>query len=278
MSPRPIAWSISDHAAERYCKRVDQRLAPSGAVILLRQLLPKSTLLPEPTLSGQQRWLLPSGDAVVVAKPDPKLRAHVAVTVLGPREMYDVVAVDDVVEAFQRATSPVSTPEPMPPAKVRVVDVAPKPERRAVPIAQNVEMALHAARERTDGLRLAYDQLLRAHEKLKCTRNPDADQLRAELASSRDEVNQLKRNTPSAKLRRHVEHIEHQNGELVCMLRVAVVALRAHNTPEAHAAIAEIERVKAGITGDAFCYPGRFTREERIAATNAAERAAEGAS
>lgn len=284
MNPRPIAWSISDHAAERYCKRVDQRLAPSGAVILLRQLLPKSTLLPEPTLSGQQRWLLPSGDAVVVAKPDPKLRAHVAVTVLGPREMYDVDAVDDVVEAFQRATSPVSTPEPMPPAKVRVVDVAPKPTKVVGPEMVSREhldaahATLRAAYAREEKLRTAHANLSQAHNALKSKRDPDAAQLQRDLDEAR---RQLKTSGAAEKLREHAKRMEEDRDETRGMLRVAVAALRVHDTPIARAALAELERRGPGITGDAFCYPERFTKEERKAAkvaARAAAQAAEGAS
>lgn len=221
---------------------------------------------------------------MVVAKPDPKLRAHVAVTVLGPREMYDVDAVDDVVEAFQRATSPVSTPEPMPPAKVRVVDVAPKPTKVVGPEMVSREhldaahATLRAAYAREEKLRTAHANLSQAHNALKSKRDPDAAQLQRDLDEAR---RQLKTSGAAEKLREHAKRMEEDRDETRGMLRVAVAALRVHDTPIARAALAELERRGPGITGDAFCYPERFTKEERKAAkvaARAAAQAAEGAS
>lgn len=244
---RPIAWSISDHAAERYVKRIEPRITVQGALIFLRAALPAATRLPEPTIAGQERWLLPDGNCVVVAKPDPKIKAHVAVTVLGPNEMYDVEAIDDVVEAFQRATSPVSAPVAMPPAKVRVVDIKVREAARTSP--------RDAAVQRDENLRVNYQLLLVAHQRLKA---------------------QIERGgmTDVLKMREHVARTEDEARCMKRMLRAAILALREGNCA---AGLAALEQERPGITGDHFCYPERFTKEERKAATLAAEQNAGGA-
>jgi hypothetical protein len=79
-------WVVTNHAAEKYRDRVDPSLGIAGAKRILLACLPAAELLPQPTFSGESRWLVPGGDAVVVCKPDPKLKARVAVTVLGLHE------------------------------------------------------------------------------------------------------------------------------------------------------------------------------------------------
>lgn len=310
---RPIAWSITDHAALRYCQRIDQRLQPAGAMTLLRALLPQASLLPEPTFHGQQRWLLPDGNAVVVAKPDPKLGAHVAVTVLGPGEMYDVEAVGDVVEAFQRATATPSAPVPMPPAKVRVVEFRPaeKPKKETVSRAhfEQTERELASLREKFNGLQDVYNRLLAAHTDLKNRRDPAVpmgDDDRRRLQSMEDQLahwkaralrveDQLLRVATSpvamtaatlksitagdlVRARAALEHQERESKLSRQLLRVAVIALRsaASESEAARAGLSALESARPGITGDHFCYPERFTKAERKAATVAAEQAAGG--
>ena len=265
---RPLAWSISDHAVKRYQQRVDRRLEPAGVLTLLRGLLPLATLLPERTESGQQRWLLPDGGAVVIAKVDEATRVHIAVTVLGPDQLHDDDAVDDVLEAFQRATAPRSAPEPTPPpSRPRVVEVssamyprgktptpviAPAP---APPTTVGAE-AEERASVKLENLRRTYQRLLVAHQRLidESGRDP------REAARARD----------------HADRMHEDNQLFRRLLRTAIVGLRevGETHPGVAATLAALETERPGITGDHFCYPERFTKAERKTATEVAEDAA----
>lgn len=101
-------WQVTERAAEAFRDRVDPSLSVHAAWRLLERCLPAAELLPQPTRRGQQRWRLPGAENVVaVCKPDPELRARVAVTVLGPNEYVDEEAItEDVLAAYQRATAP----------------------------------------------------------------------------------------------------------------------------------------------------------------------------
>jgi hypothetical protein len=262
---RPIAWSISDHAVKRYQQRVDRRLAPAGVLTLLRGLLPLATLLPERTESGQQRWLLPDGGAVVIAKVDEATRAHIAVTVLGPDQLHDHDAVDDVLEAFQRATAARSAPEPTPPpSRPRVVEVSsamyPRGKTTAPVIAPAPAPPTTAGNEerasvKLDNLRRTYQGLLAAHQRL---------------------LDEIGRDLKVERLRGHADRMEADRELFRRLLRTAIVGLREVGVdhPGVAETLAGLEAQRPGITGDHFCYPERFDYPERRAATLAAEAAA----
>lgn len=328
---RDWPWLVSDHAAERYRDRVDRSLTPFVAKRLIGALLRDAELLPTTTFLGQQRWLLPGKDAVVVCRPDPKMKARVAVTVLGPHEMYEQDAIEEVREAFERvapslspaprtATIKPSAPEPTPalPAPrqglVVVRRASPSTSSAATPTGAAVPPEKPAAKAvRFDPWEQAYRALEKRHEALKAhldrqqaaasasaaRRDPVIVMLRQQLQENQEANRRWKERAHAAeakllgattepvvegpapagslstgRLQRAVAHAIHAEEEAQRwrrLMRVAVLALRSGDCA---AGLAALEAARPGITGDHFCYPERFTKAERKAATMAAEAAA----
>jgi hypothetical protein len=317
-------WVVTNHAAEKYRDRVDPSLGIAGAKRILLACLPAAELLPQPTFSGQSRWLVPGGDAVVVCKPDPKLKARVAVTVLGLHEMYDVDAVPEVVEAFERVAheSPQTTAKPRRrhqpeiPEPVRELQIVsmPEPAKAPLPVVRRVAPAIYGppirpSAPRVDPWEQAYRALEKRHENLKREnaivvlanqalkqrRDPDVEHLRQDVQIARDLAALWKKRAEDAeralrspealaaaaehsvkardldRARTHAARMERDRQAMREMVRVAVIGLRTGNIAET---LAELERTERGITSDQFCYPDRFTKEERRVAAKETEDAA----
>lgn len=249
----PAGWIVTFHAAERYCARVDKSMTPLAAMIAMRELLPDATLQAEPTALGQQRWLLPGVDAVVVAKPDPRVGAHVAVTVLGPHEMYEVEAIPEVVAAYRRATTPRIVTKPVPVATKTTKAVAPKAVKSGSPTPLELEWNAQLSNLRTKvaNLQSHIDQ----------TQGKVAEWKERALAAEKKAIESSKE--MSTRQKRHIATVIAESVKRREMLRIAVTALRAAGNTEA---LAALEAIDAGITSDHFCYPERFTNEEREAA------------
>lgn len=71
-------------------------------------------------------------------------------------------------------------------------------------------------------------------------------------------------NRRAERAKAHAEATDRDRERLRRALRAAVIGLR--ELDGAAAALAEIERVAPGMTSEQFCYPDRFTKEERRAA------------
>lgn len=313
---RRFPWQVTVHAAEQYRDRVDKTMTVTAAWRLLERCLPAAELLPQPTSRGQARWLLPGGDAVVVCKPDPKIRARVAVTVLGPHEMCEPEAAAEVVEAFDRtrapvviAPRPVSVPREAPPVvSPSAPRATPRPPAPRPTVKDHVPLSVHEDVKRTLGrelLRLqgAHASLLAQHAELRQRRDPDKEDLLRRLQSAEDRAAAATRRAKDAedtlvraagdpdvlaevamksitagdlaRARLHAENMDAIATRTKAMLRVAVVALRDGDCARG---LRLLEAAQPGITGDHFCYPERFTKEERRAATMAAQQATGGVS
>lgn len=329
---RDWLWLVSDHAAERYRDRVDRSLTPIVAKRLIGALLRDAELLPTTTFLGQQRWLLPGKDAVVVCRPDPKMKARVAVTVLGPHEMYEQDAIEEVREAFERvapslsptpkpAVVETSAPEPMPAppapreglvivrrASPSTLSGAPRsePAPSAKPAAKAVrfdpwEQAYRALEKRHEALKAHLDRQQAVASANAARRDPVIVMLRQQLQENQEANRRWKERAHAAeakllgamaepiveapalatagsvsaeRLQRaaaHALHAEEEAQRWRRLMRVAVLALRSGDCA---AGLAALEAARPGITGDHFCYPERFTKAERKAATMAAEAAA----
>lgn len=249
---RRFAWQVTLHAAEQYRDRVDKTMTVTAAWRLLERCLPAAELLPQPTNRGQARWLLPGGDAVVVCKPDPKIRARVAVTVLGPHEMCEPEAAAEVVEAFDRTRTkapPAPLPQPKPLAIAKVPAPAKKREMVSRAQLEDVERNLVATK----------DHVVRLQAVLAQTTEQHAEQRKADRADRRA----------------HALVMDQELTRTKNLLRVAVIALRDGDCARG---LRLLEGAEPGITGDHFCYPERLTRQERRAATMAAREATGGVS
>lgn len=279
-------WLPTRHAAEQYRARADPTMAIPAAWRILERCLPAAELLPEPTLAGQQRWLLPGGDAVVVCRPDPKIGRRVAVTVLGRNEMIDVEVVGEVVEAYQRIVKP---DPPPPPAVVKAappVPAAPKRRIRHMPLAPPSAWEEHyrALEDKHYALSAEHMRHVELYVETKRRRAAEAVQLREQIAALSAQLREEKRrpaqpapddlaerriakaNSETDRLRRHAERTDEHALKMKGALRAAVVGLRAAaergdaGAVHALALVAEIDR---GFVADDFCYPDRFTRAER---------------
>lgn len=298
-----LTCHVTNHAADRYVQRIDRLMHPAGALTFLRSVLPVARLQDVRTNRGHERWLLPDGKAVVVARYDPKQQLHVAVTVLGPNELVEdeEEVVSDVVAAYRRATAANDAPrfkaptqDPPPPP----VAAAPPPPKPFVPARTRLEVVAPAVMDdahrtlqsqyRT--LSASHRDLLAAHTKLKAQRVASPDAPQAQIASLERQVAEWKaralaaeqvpigeRTGRVARAEAHAKHMEEQTSVARKRLRTAVVALRvvAEGRPDAAGeALASLEADDPGITSDYFCWPERFTKEEHQAAGAARRRAA----
>jgi hypothetical protein len=264
-----------------------ERIAPTMTLPeASRQLfrdLPAAELLPQPTFSGQQRWLLPGGAAVAVCKPDPKLRRRIAVTVLGPDQMHDVDAVDEVLEAYQRVAAAV---EPQPSAPPSQGPDRPRKAKQLPNAASSVWEQHYLLLERKhDALLAEHQRHLKLYADLKELRSAEGATLRAQVehlsAQLRDERKRgnaaehaaktvgdqlAKAQRVAGETNEHARHLARDAAKKTIALRVAVIELRraAERGDEgALRALADVAGVDAGLVSDAFCYPERFTAEER---------------
>lgn len=98
---------ITDHAAERYVKRVDRTLCTDEAKKLLAKLAPTAAPLREKTIMGQEQWRIehPFPCVLVVKRDRGSGAVPVVVTVFEafPNEVQDEDAIDDRMVALQAA-------------------------------------------------------------------------------------------------------------------------------------------------------------------------------
>lgn len=103
---------ITQHAAERYVKRIDGSLSSREAMALLEQLAPTAAPLKKKTIMGQEQWKLEHPfPCVLVVKRDGGATPPVVVTVWDapPAEEDEQGEVDRIValQAFEtRAHKP----------------------------------------------------------------------------------------------------------------------------------------------------------------------------
>jgi hypothetical protein len=76
---------ITQHAIDRYIRRIDPAAAPADARAILETLARGAARLKEKTANGQSMWR--SGDLVLVTKPDRG--ENVCVTVLHASQCWD---------------------------------------------------------------------------------------------------------------------------------------------------------------------------------------------
>lgn len=299
MNATPETWVVTNHAAKRYCERVDRRLRPEDAARILESALQGATFL-ELSSNEQQRWLLPSGKAIVIASPNTVDGARIAITVLGPDEMMvsEETAAQDVVDAFRRskaamlaaelpialriekqlhhsaAIGKVTEPAPKPPGK------AEKSSKQTAGAAEHIanlkneiaNLKNHAANMTANAAK--WKALLLASQKRPFTED-DENSLKAwkerALTAEKKAIEISREPTPRQK--QHMVTMMTESTKRRDMLRVAVVALREAGNVEA---LASLEAMSEGVTGDHFCYPERFTKEERKAAAASREAKEQG--
>jgi hypothetical protein len=286
---RRFPWKVTVHAAEKYRDRVDPTMTVTAAWRVLERCLPAAELLPQPTTRGQSRWLLPGGNAVAVCKPDPKIKARVVVTVLGPNEMFEPEAEDEVVEAYERIFAP---PPPLMPASkpLQKQPASPPAPREMVPIGllADKERQLEAMTARYNNMRRARESLLADHVALKLKRLDvhahhvaAVESVKKEVAKWKERALLAESNPQRAlaaeavakRANAHAEKMESERESMRNMLRIAVRALRDGDCDRG---LAALEAARPGITGDHFCFPKRFTKAERRAVMCAAEQNAGG--
>lgn len=157
-----IRWLVTNHAVDRYIGRVDRTALAGPTMTAMRAVIHKATRLQQNTRQGSERWLLALDGAdsppfVIVAKRDPQMRCHVAVTVLPMSELNEQSddTMDEVLAAYRRANGDRSPEDDMNRAPVRKLSPRPSSD-----LAQQVndlrgkvlslEIELDKAKEKND--------------------------------------------------------------------------------------------------------------------------------
>jgi hypothetical protein len=159
------------------------------------------------------------------------------------------------------------------------------------------EHAYRALEKRHETSKLENARLVALNQALKQKHDPDVAALRSELAAAKNALEPWKQRALTAetaarspealaaaaeksvkaaslvRARAHAELVEAQNASLKSLLRIAVIGLRGAGAAQT---LETLEAADPGITNDCFCYPERFTHEERQAAKEAAKAAREG--